>query len=189
MEQYVDIPILKNLPLISIVMPYYDYAYSSVWVLRNLCKESRELWMGNQDAVARMLHKQSLTIYYKFVDESTIDILKKGQKYKLYKFIFMEFYEYNFIIQALDELPGLDIAEIILYGNNSVTKELIQRLAELPQFKTWQDLSKVMHKYYHESYIHLLILKAYKTTDTIPEFDWYSQALMIDEIKYDLNID
>ena len=114
MEKYVDIPILKNLPLISIVMPYYDYAYPSVWVLRNLCKQSRELWMGNQDAVARMLHKQSLTIYGKAVNEFTIDILKKGQKYKLYKFIFMYFSEYKFIIQVLDELPGLDIAEICL---------------------------------------------------------------------------
>ena len=114
MEQYVDIPILKNLPLISKVMPYYDYAYSSVWVLRNLCKQSRELWVNNKDAIARMLQKQTLTIYSNIINEFTIDILKKGHKYKLYKFIFMNFSEYKFIIQVLDELPELDIAEISL---------------------------------------------------------------------------
>ena len=66
---------------------------------------------------------------------------------------------------------------------------MIQRLAELPQFKTWQDLSKVVYKENDESEIISQILKAYKTTDTIPKFDWESKVLKIDEIKYDLNID
>ena len=66
---------------------------------------------------------------------------------------------------------------------------MIQRLAELPQFKTWQDLSKVVYKENDESEIISQILKAYKTTDTVPKFDWESKVLKIDEIKYDLNID
>ena len=62
-------------------------------------------------------------------------------------------------------------------------------MAELSQFKTWQDLSKVLRKQYDESEMISLILKAYKTADTIPKFDWESKVLKIDEIKYDLNID
>ena len=81
------IDILTNLPLISVVMKYYDYAYDSVRLIRTLCTHSRKIWLENQDVLTRLFVKQTLQISFKTVDHLVIKTLTRGNRYKLFKFI------------------------------------------------------------------------------------------------------
>ena len=131
-------------------MPYYDYAYDCVKVLRSLWKRSRELWNDNQDAVSRMLIKQTATIFHELIDENTINMLKKGEKYKLFKFIFKHVnlkkttFCYKHFDRILDEMPQLEIEKLIILNDKL---GLINKLVTLYKFESKQDLFEILTLY------------------------------------------
>ena len=142
-----NIGILTNLPLISKTMPYYDYAYECVKVLNSLWVKSNRLWNDNQDAISRMLIKQTATIVYEIIDDKTIAVLKKGNKYKLFKFIFKHkpsarvTFDYHWFGKLLEEFPKLEIVRLTLPKNY---EGIIDKLVMRTQFETKQDLLEIL---------------------------------------------
>ena len=78
--------LFTKLPHIYLIMPFYNYAYDSVKLIRSLCHESREVWLENKDTITRMFTKQTISIFQQEIDEYMIKVLKKFDRYKLYKF-------------------------------------------------------------------------------------------------------
>ena len=69
------------------ILPYYEYAYESVKIIRWLCQKTRNLWIEDQDAIIRMLQKQIIYIdLYQPIDGKTIECLKRGDRYKFFMF-------------------------------------------------------------------------------------------------------
>ena len=78
--------LIKKMSNLYWILPFYDYAYESVKVLRSLCHDTRNLWINNQNAIIRMLEKQIIYIENSHLfDEKTIATLKRECKYKLFK--------------------------------------------------------------------------------------------------------
>ena len=127
-------------------MQFYDYAYESVKVIRSLCRESRSLWTNEPDVIARMFKKQTIELSdQQTYSSGTINILKKGNRYKLFKFIF-PITNCNLIndqikIPILDEMPNIDIEKI---HTNRFDNQTIQTLLQKTKFETKQDLFKVL---------------------------------------------
>ena len=67
------------------ILNFYDYAYGSVQVLRQLCRKTRDLWINQQDVIARIFQKQTVLIQKEPIDIYTIKMLKKNNRYKLFK--------------------------------------------------------------------------------------------------------
>ena len=137
-----SIGVLNNLPLISLVMPYYDYAYDCVVVLKSLCKKSQELCNNNEDAISRMMIKQTAIIYHENIDELTCNMLNKNNKYKLFKFRFEHMNQYNtrhsykLLFQMLDEMPQIEIEQLEVQNEDF---DVLNNLAVSVQFKTTRD--------------------------------------------------
>ena len=141
--------VITKMSNMYLVMSFYDYAYESVKVIRCLWQKTRNLWINQQDVLARIFIKQ--TIYLKIsweeasiFDERTIKVLKKGSKYKLFKFSFRIFYDQSRIklfYRMLDELPGLLIDQIYLFTSEN---EIIHTLMKKSNFQTKQDLYRVI---------------------------------------------
>ena len=96
------------------ILPYYDYAYESVKILRSLCQQTRELWINEQDVIIRMLEKQTIFIQeYQPIDEKTIEALQRGHRYKLFKLnieIDDDWESRSTILKTMvDEMPELEI--------------------------------------------------------------------------------
>ena len=128
------------------ILPYYDYAYESVKIIRGLCQRTRDLWLNQQDAIIRMLNKQIIHIGMKPIDDKTIEALKRGDKYKLFKLDIQINYEdkdrLQIFYRMLEELPEFEIYNIgVLYGDN----KFIYKLGENPIFKNYQYLLKVLN--------------------------------------------
>ena len=131
MENF-EIGAFKSLPIISLILPYYDYSYNSVKMLKELNSISRQLWVENKLAVSKMWIKQTLEIHNK-IDEHTIKALKRGDKYMLFKFIINTEFRNpcKMIIWLLDAFPLIEIEKIKLYPNN----KLIDAIANHPIFR------------------------------------------------------
>ena len=144
------------------ILPYYDYAYESVKVLRGLCHKTRTIWINNQNIIIKMLHKQ--TIDFGHCLNEKIEALKKGDKYKLFKLnISIDLSgDAKTFFKILDEIPELEIAMIDAsydsdtYNDDSdwnddfdVTngfyKECIDTLVKRLILKNKQELIKVLN--------------------------------------------
>ena len=94
-----------------------------------------------------MLFKQTATIIHEVIDHNTISMLKKGEKYKLFKFKFMHnnlkktTFCYKYFARVLEEMPMLEIESLVLLNDRL---GLINKLAMRPQFETKQDLFKIL---------------------------------------------
>ena len=73
---------MTRMTYIYLIMPFYDYAYGSAKIIRGLCQQSRHIWMTEQDAIIRMLKKQTIHFDWQQIDEKTIRSLKRGYRYK-----------------------------------------------------------------------------------------------------------
>ena len=129
----------------NLILNFYDYAYNSVKVLRQLCKQTRNQWLNEQDVIARMFQKQIILIKNEPIDMYTIKMLKRGNRYKLFKLdIFIDTEEQDRLevfYQMLDELPHLQICHVKV---NYCSNEFIDALIEKSMFETKQDLFKVL---------------------------------------------
>ena len=68
------------------ILPYYDYAYRSVKVLRCLNQDTRYIWTNYQDNIIDVLNKQTIHIdRYEAIDKNTALALKKFDRYMLFK--------------------------------------------------------------------------------------------------------
>ena len=94
-------------------MPFYNYAYDSVKLIRSLCHDSRDLYINNQDVIINMFRKQTITIGRQRIDDLTIKALKRGNWYKLFKFSITidgdDKERIEMFYKMLDELPNLEI--------------------------------------------------------------------------------
>ena len=127
------------------ILNFYDYAYGSVQVLRQLCRKTRDLWINQQDVIARIFQKQIILIQKEPIDIYTIKMLKKNNRYKLFKLdISIDTQEQDRLkvfYQMLDELPEIEISSVQVDNCNN---EFIDAVASKPMFKTKQDLYKVL---------------------------------------------
>ena len=83
-----------------------------------------------------MLKKQTIDLRYQKVDINTIRILKRGERYKSFKFIVELDNDYPYgvalIYKMLDDMPGIEILKIyVKNGTNTNIKELSKK----PMFK------------------------------------------------------
>ena len=137
--------LITKMSYIYWIMPFYDYAYESVKILRSLCHKTNDLWKNEQDAIIRMFEKQIIHIDNRPIDEKTIEVLRRGDRYKLFKLeIGIDAKEQNGIevlYEMLDEMQELEIYMIhVKHCNN----EIVDTLAQKPIFKKKQDLFKVL---------------------------------------------
>ena len=92
-----------------------------------------------------MFQKQTISLENQKIDEKTIKVLKRGDRYKLFKFTFQidgSRQDYNELIyRMLDEMPELEVSKISGFFKND---DVISILAEKPMFKTKKDLFKVI---------------------------------------------
>ena len=131
---------------IYLIMPYYDYAYESIKVIRSLCHKTRTIWISEQDAIIRMFQKQIIQILYNSpINDKTIEVLKRGDKYKLFKLKIdidtKDQHQLRMFYRMLDEMPEF---EIYMIHTRNCNNELIDTLAKKPTFKTIKDLLKVL---------------------------------------------
>ena len=127
------------------ILNFYDYAYDSVKILRSLCQETRYLWMDQQNAISNMFKKQTIHIKDEPIDRHTITMLKRGNRYKMYKLDITLFNTHqdrlSLFYRILEEMPEFEISKIKILGNNN---NLIETLVQKSYFKTKQDLFKVI---------------------------------------------
>ena len=93
-----------------------------------------------------MLEKQIIHIdSFQKVDERTIEALKRGERYKLFKLDFeVDYFDKNrleILYRILDEIPELEIFKIC---SSCRLNQFINELAEKSNFKTKQDFFKVL---------------------------------------------
>ena len=94
-----------------------------------------------------MFQKQTIDLIFKRTDENTIKALKRGYKYKLYKFRMLIHIhptiedENRMKYKLLDEFQDLEMNEIYLFGE---INKSINALTKKAMFKTKQDLFKVL---------------------------------------------
>ena len=127
------------------ILPFYDYAYESTKIIRWLWKETRDLWKANQEIILKMFKKQTIHIGERNIDENTIKVLKRGERYKWFK---LDIWIKNtiqsrvkLIYKMLKEIPDFEVCQIsIKQGNNGV----IRTLKQLPMFKEEKDLFEVL---------------------------------------------
>ena len=85
--------------------------------------------------------------------KNTVDVLRKDDKYKLFRFEISisddeeSLKETDCIFRMLEDMPDMIIDALYVYEGNNNT---FQKLLDLPNFKTKQDLLKVL--YFKESY-------------------------------------
>ena len=120
---------LDTLPLISLVMPFYDYSYDSVRVVRCLCSHTRELWINNKSIISKMLQKQTITLDCKRISKRVINDLVKCDRHMLFKFKLI-FYEEEInnnklIILMLERIKSIEISDIICRGNQTRIMQLL----------------------------------------------------------------
>ena len=113
------------------ILQYYDYAYESIQVLRSLCRDTRNLWLNEPDATARFLEKQIIDFKSHPIDENTIKLLKRGNRYKLFKIVISlntkKKDRLKIIYQILEAMPKIEIYKIIAYDiNNGIINALLQ---------------------------------------------------------------
>ena len=127
-------------------MPFYNYAYDSVKFIRSLCHDSRDLYINNFDAITRMFEKQTIKIDRNKIDENTIKILKKFDRYKLFRLkITINAFnnsEVEMLFNMLDQMPELELVSLRVWYKND--KEFIDTLLEKSIYKTRQELYKVL---------------------------------------------
>ena len=89
--------------------------------------------------------KQTIYLGYQKIDEKTIQSLKRGDRYKLFKFNLTiktkGFDNTEWIYRMLDEMPDLEVSKISGHISNN---DAINALMEKPIFKTKQDLFKII---------------------------------------------
>ena len=92
-----------------------------------------------------MFTKQTINLRWCVIDENTIKLLKRGNRYKLYKFIIQLNYlnqqQVKTVYQMLDQMAELDISEISVENTN---EDVTHMLAQKAMFKDKQDLYKVL---------------------------------------------
>ena len=93
-----------------------------------------------------MLNKQTIHIRYSQpLDDKTIEVLKKNDKYKLFKLDFeIEFYDQyrlDMFYKILEQMPDFEISKICVYNGDN---DLIDTLMEKCNFETKQDLFGVL---------------------------------------------
>ena len=94
-----------------------------------------------------MLIKQTGTIINEVIDDSTISMLKRGEKYKLFKFKFIQkclkstTFNYKYLVKMLEEMPQLEIESLHILNDDL---GVINKLATRPQFETKQDVFKIV---------------------------------------------
>ena len=147
METYsVEKDLFTKLTNIYLIMPFYNYAYDCVKLIRSLCHDSRDLYINNQDAIIRMLKKQTLYIGRQKIDELTIKALKRGDRYKFFKFKItingLKNSEIEMLYNMLDEMPELEFGSLFVWYKND--KVLIDTLLQKSIYKTRQELYKVL---------------------------------------------
>ena len=142
--------LITKLSNIYWILQYYSYAYESVYILRCLCIRTRKLWFDHQDAIVRILKKQTIEVksgyreFYK-IDDVTIKIFKRGDRYKLFKFYFMvnePHLKLDSFYKMLDEMPDIEIERIKI--DSSISYNILDTLSKKPMFKSEQDLYRII---------------------------------------------
>ena len=128
-------------------MPFYNYSYDSVKLIRSLCHDSRDLYMNNQDAMIRMFKKQTLDIRERRIDENTIKVLLRGDRYKLFNIKVdidpTDIDRTEMFYNMLDAIPELEFQNIAV--RNKCDKEFIDILLQKSIYKTKEELFEVLY--------------------------------------------
>ena len=92
-----------------------------------------------------MFQKQKLLIENDLIDSNTIKMLKRGNRYKLFKLkITLPTYDLDrlqIFYQMLEEMPELEICNIKILDYNN---DIVNTLFEKSNFKNKQDLFRVI---------------------------------------------
>ena len=189
-----NIDLLQKMVYIYLIIPYYDYAYESVKMIKELSRESRHICNENYAAITKALVKQRIDLCTQTIDQNSINVLKRNNKYMLFKFYFYIKDESDpyikLILLMLDEMPDLEVEKcIMLSGSNS----MIQTLADKPMFKTKHDLFKILDFRYSqalthpEPYEYISFVNANERP--MDKFCKYADCVQIDYLYEDLYID
>ena len=108
--------LMTRMSYIYCILSFYDYTYESVKIIRQLCTQSRKLWIEEQNAIINMFTKQTIVLKRDRMDEKTLEVLKKGDRYKLFKFIINFGYKtidkFELITRIIDEFENIEITKI-----------------------------------------------------------------------------
>ena len=142
-----------------------------------------------------MFVKQTVTLFYENIDIHTFNMLKKNNKYKLFKFRFQHLHNsksdnnHRTVVRILDEMPKLEI-EFIKIENDS--HGLVNKLQSSSQFDTNQELFKVLEykpKVNQDSQNLIASqAEAYHINQNHDKYAYIDQIL-INELNEDLKID
>ena len=144
METARRINILSSLALISVTIPYYDYAYDWIKLLRNLSTKSRYIWLKYIDLLVNMPYKQIIDLMDSQIDQTTINIFKKADRYKSFKFKFRvgkDDTNIEMVLKMLEELQSIEIEKLLI---ETADRDIISALIDKAGFKTDQQLLKAI---------------------------------------------
>ena len=106
------------------------------------------MWINNHKAISTMFQKQTIHIKSDPIDRDTIMMLKKSNRYKLFKFEInlcsTKIARLKIFTEMIEEMPDLEISEITLWESNN---EVVNLLAEKTMFETKQDLFNVLRSF------------------------------------------
>ena len=138
--------LFTKLPHIYLIMPFYNYAYDSVKLIRSLCHDSRDLCIKNLDVIMKMFTKQTIDLEYQRIDELTIKVLKRFDRYKLFKFKVLidgnDNERIEMFYKMLDEMPQFEF--ILLTLTKRWDKKFIDTLLKKSIYETREKLFEVL---------------------------------------------
>ena len=137
--------LMTRMSYIYCILPYYDYAYDSVKIIRSLCTKTRYLWTNQQDAIIRMFTKQTMELDRAEIDDKVIRMLKKVDRYKLFKFGMKinsndEGSDWN-LRKILNEMPDSQFSSIYVFRS---TNKFLNTVSQILIDMNRQDLFKVI---------------------------------------------
>ena len=190
-----QINLVTKLPYIDSILPFYGYAYESIRFLQQLCSESRNLWIRKQEAILRNLSKQTIHIGAQPINDNTINVLKKNDRYKMFKLDIQidasDQGRLQTFCKMLKEMPDLEISRVSLKeGNNDLIATLTQKL----NFDNEQDLFKIIEfsdisaPQQIEPYTFLSEI-LYPYNHDMSTFAKQAGSILIDKLEQDMNVD
>ena len=101
--------------------------------------------INEQDTIIKMFQKQTIDLGNHSIDEKTINVLKRGDRYKLFKLdVIINMNDQDRVevfYKMLDEMPDFEIQKILL---KQCDKFFIKTLLQKPMFTTKEQLFKVL---------------------------------------------
>ena len=151
--------------------------------------------MNNEEVFARIFKKQTLKISVHRIDHLTLKSLKRGNRYKLFRFR-LEYgghciHETQNIIRFLKSMPDIDIQSLQLKNANN---QLIDEILLYSKYENREELFKILdyrqiNAPMLDEPLQYLSYASTDDTENLTDLCHYVDCLNIEELDQNMNLD